>query len=154
MKNLKTLRLLVCGLALALVLVSCPDTRPALRTNLESNRSLWLTQNIKSYSFTHSSFLAPASFNYTITVSNGVFQSAIDVFTMQSVSLETVNSIRTIDAVFDKISTQIESNELATVTYNAQGIPVLTNGKPPSCYPGVADCVAGGSIIENFKILP
>jgi Family of unknown function (DUF6174) len=154
MKTLSFTRFGLIGLALSLVLTACPDLRPALRSNLESNKTLWASQNIRSYRFTYGIFMAPSGFAYTITVSNGVFQSAIDVYTKQPVEASVVESIKTIEAVFQRISTDIESNQLETVKYDSRGIPISTQGKTPSCVPGVQDCFAGSSSITDFTVLP
>ena len=147
-------RFAVVLLGVALVMTACPDLRPGLRASLESSRALWASQNVGSYRFTHNTFAAPNVFSYTITVENGAFQSATDARTGQTVSVSQVEGIKTMEAVFQMISAQIEANQLESVSYDARGVPVNTRFKPPSCAPGVADCIAGGSTITGFQVLP
>ncbi len=154
MKSFKDLRNWAWCLIFVFGLVACQDLRPELRAKLEGNQAIWASQNIKSYSFVHSRFLAPSSLNYKITVSNGVFQSAIDNISKQAVPFETVAFISTIEAVFQEIGNQIESNQIALVTYDMRGVPTQVRGKPPSCPPGVQDCLASEVSITNFQVLP
>jgi Family of unknown function (DUF6174) len=139
-----------------MLLVACPglDTRPVLRGALETNRSLWAGQGIRSYRYTYTAAWIPFGFSFTVTVSNGVFQSAIDPRTGQLASEETVAGFKTVEAAFQTLSTQIEDNQLETVTYDSRGIPVNVQNKQPSCFLVVVDCVAGGSSITNFQALP
>ncbi len=153
MKTLSFTRFGLIGAVLSLALIACPDLRPALRSSLETNKTLWASQNIKSYRYTYALLVPPGSFGFTITVSNGVFQSAVDDRTNQPVDASAVQSYKTIEAIFQTISTQIENNELESVTYDSRGLPIRTLLKS-SCSPGVQDCGGAGSVIENFTVLP
>jgi Family of unknown function (DUF6174) len=146
-------RFALIGLALSLVLTACPDLRPALRANLESNKTLWASQNIRSYRFTYALLVPPGSFGFIISVSNGVFQGALDDRTNQPVDASAVQSFKTVETIFQTIATQIENNEFETVTYDSRGLPIRTLLKS-SCSPGVQDCGGAGSVIENFTVLP
>jgi len=123
-------------------------------SNLESNETLWASQNIRSYRFTSALLMPPSSFGFIITVSNGAFQNAVDDRTNQPVEASAVQSDKTIETVFQTISRQIENNELEAVTFDSRGVPTSTKSKPSSCPIGAQDCGGGGPVIENFTVLP
>ncbi len=153
MKTLSFTRFALIGVALALVLTACPDLKLSLRSSLETNKTLWASQGIKSYRFTYALVVPQGSLRFIITVSNGVFQGAVSERTNQPIDASAVQSYKTIEAIFQTISTQIESNELESVTYDPRGLPIRTLSKY-SCSQGGTDCGSPAFLIENFMVLP